>query len=420
MKIWLINQHCSPPSLGHFNRHYYFAKFLTQMGHEVEVFAGSNPHNSALQLVPEGEGFRRAEYEGVHFHFVRTRVYNGSFRKRVCAMLEFCRRLKKQVKGLGRPDVILASSPHMLVLPLALKLARRYGCPAVLEIRDLWPESFVAYGLVSEHNPLLPLIYRYERTLYRKADALIFTMKGGAEYIKDKGWDSQSGGPIDLAKVTHINNGVDLAEFRRNAAAYHEPDADLDDAARFKVVYAGSLRLVNNVLTIVKAAEILHREGHADIRFLFYGEGDQREELEARVRAQGLDNVRFKGFVDKNRIPSVLMRADLNILHYEKTKLAKYGTSMNKMFDYFASGKPTLSDCKVEYDLINQYNCGVSRDISDSETLAAEILRFRHLPADEYRNYCRRALAAAEDYDFKKLSGQLLEVLREANARSKG
>lgn len=49
-------------------------------------------------------------------------------------------------------------------------------------------------------------------------------MPGGKEYIKDKGWDKA----IDLRKVHHINNGVDLEEFEYNKRNNHVCDEDLE------------------------------------------------------------------------------------------------------------------------------------------------------------------------------------------------
>ena len=65
-----------------------------------------------------------------------------------------------------------------------------------------------------------------------------FYYAGGKEYIKDKGWDKA----IDLRKVHHINNGVDLEEFEYNKRNNHVCDEDLESNDK-KIVYVGSIRL---------------------------------------------------------------------------------------------------------------------------------------------------------------------------------
>ncbi len=54
------------------------------------------------------------------------------------------------------------------------------------------------------------MLYKGEKWIYKKADALIFTVEGGPKYLRDKEWDKESGGSIDLKRVFYINNGIDL------------------------------------------------------------------------------------------------------------------------------------------------------------------------------------------------------------------
>jgi len=103
----------------------------------------------------------------------------------------------------------------------------------------------------------------------------------------------------------------------------------------------------------------------------------------------------------------------VNIFHFKQNSLKKYGASLNKMFEYFASGKPTISDCEFGYDIIKRYNCGVVVDNADSNKLAELILDFYNMPKEEYETYCKNALRAAQDFDFKVLTDKLEEVIQE-------
>ncbi len=409
-KIWLINQYNMPPEYGHLNRHYNLAKYLERLGHEPTVLVGSFLHNTGIQMIRDRSVCLR--YEGCSFpcYFIRTCSYAGSRVKRVFAMAQFYLNVMRTARRLEPPDVVLGSSAHPLAALAAIRLGRRYGCLAIVEVRDLWPESFAAYGILSRRNPLMKLFYAGEKWLYRKAGAIVFTMEGGKDYILAQGWDSGHGGPIDMAKVHHLNNGVDLEAFISDRETHTLRDADLDDTDTFKVVYTGSIRLVNDVGRIVDAAAHLQRQGHGDIRFLIYGEGGDREALEKQCADQGITNVRFKGFVDKKFIPFILSRSDLNILHFKDSPLKKYGASLNKLFEYFASGKPTLSDCAFGYDLIARYGCGITEDRANAAQLADAVLRFRDMPRDEYAGYCANALRAAADYDFKVLARKFEEI----------
>jgi glycosyltransferase involved in cell wall biosynthesis len=411
MKIWLINQYNMPPEYGHLNRHFNFGKYLKRLGHEPTVFVGSFLHNTKLQIIEDDSLIRKYKNVDYPYYFIKTSDYSLSKFKRVYAMYEFYKNLLKAVKSFDKPDVILGSSAHPLAAVVAIKLAKKFGCQSIVEVRDLWPVSFVAYGIVGRKNPLLQLLYAGEKWIYKNADKLVFTMEGGKDYIIEQGWNADQGGPIDINKVHHINNGVDLEVFNSNKESYLFEDEDMDDLTTFKVIYAGSIRLVNNVKSIVDAAVEIRKLGVENIKFLIFGDGSDRAPLEQYCYDNRTDNVVFKGFVDKKYIPYILSKSDLNIIHFEQNKIKKYGASLNKMFEYFASGKPTLSDCKFGYDLIEKYKCGVVIDGADAKRMAKEIIRIKELNVAQYNLLCANALSAAEDYDFINLSNNLVEIL---------
>lgn len=67
----------------------------------------------------------------------------------------------------------------------------------------------------------------------------------------------------------------------------------------------------------------------------------------------------------------------------------RFGCSLNKQFDYFASGRPVLSDLTVSYDLIERYQAGITLPTQDTETLCKEVLRFANMPKEEYEQICK-------------------------------
>ncbi|MFD1037172.1 glycosyltransferase family 4 protein [Virgibacillus byunsanensis] len=410
-KIWIFNQYNMPPEYGHLNRHYNFGKYLKRFGHKPSLFVGSFLHNTDKQLIKDKSIYKQYENGEYPYFFIKTCDYSKSKFKRVYAMIEFYRNLFKATKYMEKPDVIIGSSAHPLAAIAAIRLAKKYECQSIVEIRDLWPESFVAYKIINKKNPILKLLYAGEKWIYKNADKLIFTMEGGRDYIIDQGWDQEHGGPIDIAKVHHINNGVDLEVFNYNRENYVIKDEDLNNKQTFKVIYTGSIRLVNNVKSIIDAAQVINREHSNNIEFLIYGEGDDREYLEKFCYDNNIRNVKFKGFVDKKKIPYILSKSNVNIMHFEQNSIKKYGASLNKMFEYFASGRPTVSDCEFGYDVVKKYNCGIVVDNANEKQLAEAIIQFSNMSKDEYNIYCKNAKEAANNYDFKELTMKLGSLL---------
>lgn len=412
MKIWIFNNYNMLPEHGALTRSYFFDKQLKIMGHEPVAFVGSHPHNTSLQLISGKEKFKQypdCEYPWV---LIKTCNYEGSRLKRVYSMFEYYFNLRKAVKHYEKPDAIIGSSAHPLAAIAAIKLSKKYRCKGIVEIRDLWPESFVAYGIIGEKNPLMKLLYAVEKWIYKKADAIIFTMEGGKDYIVNKGWDKAHGGAIELSKVFHINNGVDLEEFNDNQLRNDYQDIDLNNPEIFKVVYTGSIRLANQVHELVDVAKILREKNAGNVKILIWGAGDQCERINRLIQEEGLTNIEIKGCVPKAVIPQILSKSDLNVYLLAKTPLADYGLSLNKSFEYFASGKPVIASCNSGYSIIDKYRCGVCLDDFTAEAMANEIIRFCNMPKAEYEEYCKNAIRAAHDYDFKTLTEKLIEVLK--------
>ena len=416
MNIWILNHYAVPQKYYYLARSFNFAKELIARGNTVTIFAASSAHNSDVNLIEDKRQYTEMDEDGIHYVLFRGRQYEGSGKRRVINHMEVARRMERLcpdfVNSLGKPDVIFASAGQSLTLVAGIKLAKKLGVRCVSEITDLWPESFVAYGLIDKKNPLLKLLYAGERWIYKKSDALIFSMEGGRDYIIEHGWDTEHGGPIDLSKVYHINNGVDLAAFDYNKEHYTFADEDLDDPDTFKVVYTGSIREVNDVGQLVDAAECLTQSNENKIKLIIFGDGTQLQQLRDKAAEMGLENIVFKGRVDKKYIPYVLSKCDLCLLHWKPSPIMKYGLSMNKLFDYLAAGIPVLSNSVTGYDIIQRGNCGVSINITSPEQYAREISNIAAATPQQYNGMCKRARALAEEYDFKVLVDKLLAVIK--------
>lgn len=423
--IWIMNHYAGNMYFDHGGRHYYFAKYLKQAGYEPVVFCANSKHNAPGLWFEKNDlwHMHMAEKIGVPFVFVSARAYTGNGKQRVLNMADFYRNVKKAAKSYakenGTPDIIYASSVHPLTLVAGLQLAKHFGVKCICEVRDLWPEGIVtAYSnRFSKKNMLIRLLYQGEKWIYKKADSLIFTMEGGARYIADQGWDTAHGGPIDLRKVHHINNGVDLPVFDRNLASFSVEDADLDDPAIFKVIYTGSIRLVNNLGLLVDAAKAVT---DPRIKFLIWGDGDELSALRQRLVDEHIGNVVFKGRVEKKYVPFIVSRADLNVVHWQMSGLLRYGVSYNKLFEYLAAGKPIFSTVRPGYSIVEGNRCGADTEGFTPEDFAAGIQRLAALPEEEQRRMGENGRRAAEAYDFRHLTEKLIRLLETAGEDYEG
>lgn len=405
-KVWILNHYSVPKELGPWIRHYKFGEELIKKGHGVKIFAASTIHNTSKNLIEDSSKYLYKEFNGVPFIFIKTTNYNGNGIKRIINMFFYSIRVLFVSRKFEneKPDVIYASSAHPLTWVSGYILAKKYNAKFIAETRDLWPETFVAMGKLSRRNILARILYKLEKVIYKRADKLLFTFPGGKDYVESIG--------IDTTKVRYINNGVDLEEFNNNKNKYIYED-DILNSDSFNIVYTGSMGIANSLNYIVESALLIQNNGFKDITFMLFGDGYQREELEEFVQKNNIKNVIFKGRVEKKYIPSILSKSDLNIFTGKYIDLYKYGLSLNKMFEYFASGKPTLSNIECGYDLLVEYGCGITVKGGSAESLAEGILKYYNLSKKEYDSYCKNALKAAQDFDFKILANKLEEIILE-------
>lgn len=404
MDIWLINHYAVPPRYYPLARQTYFAKYLMKMGHTVTIFAASTVHNSDRNLITDGSPWREEWVDGVHYVYIKCIGYQENGLKRVYNICEFAWKLPGVCKKFPRPDAIVATSMPPTSCAMGIRLARRYGCRGVAEIADLWPESIVAYGIAGPHNPAVIALRRLEKWIYKKADAVVFTMEGGYDYIAEQGWEKE----IPRSKVFHINNGVDLETFQYNREHYQVEDPDLNDPETFKVVYTGSIRKVNNLGLLLDAAKDVK---NPRVKFLIWGDGDELPALRQRTENEHIDNVVFKGKVEKKYVPCIVSQANLNVAHNTPSPLFRFGISFNKIFDYLAAGKPVLSDFPCPYNPTVQTRAGMAVENPSPEAIAWAVEQFAEMNTENYKSFCLHAEEAAKQYDFYELTKKLVQVI---------
>lgn len=415
-KIWLMNHYASHMLFDKGGRHYNFAKYLHRAGYEPVVFCGNMKNSNSEEQYFENQeliNIKVADEINTPFVFVKVRPYSGNGKGRILNMFDFYKNVKKAAviyaKKYGKPDIILASSVHPLTCIAGIQLGKKFGVKCICEVRDLWPEAIVTYSKKIKKSSLIAkVMYSGEKWIYKKADAVIFTQEGGPDYVREHKWDDGHGGPIKNNNLFHINNGVDLEAFDQNVIDYPYEDVDLENPEIYKVLYAGSIRRINNVGIILDVAKLVSNK---KIKFILFGSGDELENLKKRVVDEKISNVVFKGRVDKYYIPAIDSKADLNLVHWEMSSLLRVGESYNKAFEYFAAGKPVFYTVRPGYSIVEKYHCGRLTEGFEPKDIAAGIQAMAEMSDIEKAEMAVNARKAAEEYDFKNLTKKLIEII---------
>lgn len=411
--VWIYNHYIVPPSIEDGHRHSKFAEILSEFGYNPFLFFSSYMHRQKYNLIENKNQFITYEKNNnATYIAIKTKSYKGNKISRVVNMIQYTFKIMRTRKykkfNLSKPDIIIASTVHPLTCIAGLYVARKLKIPCIIEVRDLWPLSLIKFGKIKENSLISKIMYFVEKRIYMKADSIIFTMEGGKNYITDRNWESK----INLNKVKHINNGIIIDRFNQNKKKFVYKDIDLDDSEKFKIVYTGSLGDANSVFDIIKTAERL-KSKKLPLLFLIFGDGSNLEKLKFYCQEKDIDNVVFKGRVKRDYIPSILSRSNINIFTGNNSDLYEYGISFNKLFDYLASGKPTVSNLNCNFDLLKRYDCGVTVDVNQIKSLDKAIINYYYMDEKKYNDYCKNAIKAAKLYDYKELTRSLIDIIEE-------
>ena len=403
--IWIVNEYNGPEGLR--TRQTVLSEHLQSHGFEVYLICGSSDNKGGPNAITDGSKYKYIESDGANYYVIKTPNYKRNYERVLVAIL-FQFRIWHLRKRLPEPDVIVSDFAGLFG-NVFLKWKKKYGTKIIFDILDLWPEGFVEMGFLPRESIITKMLYSMEHKSYREADGIIFSMQGGRDYIIDKGWSKEVGGDVDTSNIGYLNNGVDLETLDKQKNLYILEDSDLDEGL-FKVIYLGSISSMNGLDILVETAKILQDRGNDSVLFLIYGYGNQEENLKNMVSQYNLNNIKFKGRLDKKYAINLLTRGDLNIFTFKDSPLWKYGISPNKLFMYFASGKPVLSMIKPNYDLVEEKRAGISVD-NNPVVVADAIERFQKMEKEEYDLYCQNAKSTALEYDYKNLVQVLINKI---------
>lgn len=411
--IWIVNYYSVPPEYVSNERHLKFAHYLQEAGYKVTLFSASFLGGKVGDLIEDNSDFKYEDYGEYHFCHIKVRPYKGNGLARMFSIFQFAWKILRNRNKFEKPDIIYQNMHAPFDFPVstcAKKMKVRY----IAEEWDLWPEYFVTFGLISAKNPAMTWAYSRERKMFERASDIVFSFAGGIGYLKEKHWTDKTGGRIDEGKVHYINNGVSIADFNKNKSICTLNDSDVENENYFKIIYLGSIRLVNDVKQLIDAVALL--KDKENIRLLIYGNGDQREFLMQYCIDNHIDNVIFKQErIPLSYVPYVLSHSNVNIMNYQKG-FGDHGVSSGKLFQSLAAGKPIVCNIPIAYDdVITDNNLGVAGNLDTPQKYADAILSIYNLDKEKYDAMCDRVLKVAERFDYKVLSDQLIKIIEKNN-----
>lgn len=339
-------------------------------GHEITVLTGF-PNHPTGRLHPEYRArFRRltATERVGGVKVVRTWLLplpNRKPRERILNYTSFC--VSAAIRGLflSRPEVIIGTSPQLLVGLAGWFLAKVKRVPFVFEVRDIWPDAILASGVGREGSLFARCLTAISRFLHKRSDLIVAVTPAFVEELAGR-WG------VPRAKMAVVVNGVEESLFSPQGSTASVDDLGLQ--GRFVVSYVGTVGQAHGLATILEAASLL-RERLPQALFLVVGEGAEKADLERRAADLALDNVRFTGHIPRERIPDVIRSSDLCLVLLKDAPIFRT-VIPTKMLEFMSCGRPILIGVDGQARaIVEGAGAGVFVPPEDGVALAAQVER---------------------------------------------
>jgi colanic acid biosynthesis glycosyl transferase WcaI len=406
VKILYVSQYFSPEMGAPAARVAELSRYWAQERHEVTVLTGFPNHPTGIVPARYRHKFRRliAREKTNGVNVLRTWLLpypNRRTYERILNYSSFC--LSAAGTGLftQRPDVVIASSPQLLVGLTGWWLARCKRTRFIFEVRDLWPESLAAVGVGSANSLVYRALARIAGFLYRNADHIVVVTPAFKEYLVQH-WQ------VAPEKISVIENGVEAELFspRTEGALRTELGAD----GKFVVSYIGTMGNAHGLQMLVEAAAQLQNSA-PNIMFLLVGEGAEKEKLVSLVQSRGLTNLGFVDQQSRQRIPAYICASDACVVLLKKNEIFKT-VIPSKMLEFMACARPVILGVEGQArKILEEARAGICVEPGNASELAQAIL---HLAGDEQlreilgRNGRRHVL---QNFSRRQTAMAYLEVL---------
>ncbi|RUO41611.1 glycosyltransferase WbuB [Pseudidiomarina aestuarii] len=396
-EVWFINHYASTPSCGFGGRTYYFAKELSKRGYQVKLII-CNPHHLLRDAIPQNSSIEERLIDDVNVVFLKGIQYQSAHSLfRIINWFVFSVRLRLLHKRYRDtpPNFIFCSSPSLISFEGAYYLSKKFKSRLIFDVRDIWPMTLIELGGKSPKNPLIRVMSLIERRAYLKSDYITSNLKNFDLHLGEL--------QIDKSKFRWIPNGFDRSELYKDISSSERESGHKN----FVVGYTGTFGLANAIDLMLEAALLL--KNHKDIMFKLVGEGRELPAMQSFCKLHNLTNVEFLDFVPKNKIHETLRDFDVLMVGAMKSSLYKYGVSPNKLFDYFAAGKPIIYYIdSPNFNPIKDADCGIEVSSSDCEELSEAILQIKNMPIDERTKMGLRGREYAnKNFDYSILTDKV-------------
>lgn len=314
------------------------ARHWANAGHEVSVLTGFPNHPTGVVPLEWRARLRRMTF---HEKLGAVDVYrtwlwplpNRKAHERMRNYASFCLSAALRGMALPRPDVVIASSPQLLVGLSGWWISVTRQIPFVFEVRDLWPESLTAVGVGNENSLLHHTLGGVARFLYQRSTRIVVVTPAFKVHLMRRRH-------VPEEKIAIVENGVETDLFAPSPPADNQALRHFYADGKFLVCYIGTMGMAHGLETLLTAAAQLQRQ-NSNAHFLLVGEGAEKERIKAKAQSLALSNVSFLDQQPRENIPAFISASDACLVLLKKTDVFKT-VIPTKMLEFMSCARPVI------------------------------------------------------------------------------
>lgn len=224
----------------------------------------------------------------------------------------------------NKVDVIIACGEPFVLFRYASELSKEFGIPWTGDYRDGWSTNYrwddaKVYGLIQKS-----VQQRVEKRVTKSASMLTTAAPSFSKRIAKLTGRKEKAIPV-------VYNGYFEDMF--------EGLEEVPEKKTFHIVHAGTLYYFQRVETFLQGLnQFLEKHPDAEVETTFFGLNFYPAQIDRIKAASGRVNVKFTNKIPHRKMLEELASSHLQLLVATPEKHQIYG----KVFDYLASGRPTL------------------------------------------------------------------------------
>ncbi|OGD56658.1 hypothetical protein A2V71_03510 [Candidatus Berkelbacteria bacterium RBG_13_40_8] len=397
MKILLITQWYKPIK-GAVKRMARIADHLSKPGNEVTVLTGFPSYPTGI--LPKTYTWKLwASEKDKKVNILRTYEYptpNKGVIKRLLNYFSFTVSASLAALFLPPQDVVIVSSPSFFAGIAGLIAAKLKKSQFIFDIRDLWPDSAIELGFLKSKWQI-KLLETLEKTYYRRANKITTATPGIKRHLLAE--------KVPPEKLVLLLNSVNTEKFKPQKVSREKYGFKKDD---FIVCYVGNHGRLYDLQNIIKTALIL--KIFPKIKFLFVGEGEEKENLIKLAQKLKTRNVIFLPEKPNDEIIKIVNFSDVGLISLANIKVSQESMPV-KASEYLGCGKPVVASISGDMKkYLIDHQAGLIYPTGSAQKAAEAILKLYHNPKLLKKmglNGRKLALEVFSDKNFYKILDQL-------------